>query len=80
MGFGDQANEQLRGSSGAATAIMPTGSSGANNLVSLFVGSDGLTAKKEQRKEEGVKARSAVAGMINYGFSQGFFHAWTVVL
>ena len=57
MGFGDQANEQLRGSSGAATAIMPTGSSGANNLVSLFVGSDGPTAKKEQGKKEEEEAK-----------------------
>ena len=53
MGFEDQANEQLRGFSGAATpAITPTSFSGANNLVSLFVGSDGRTAKEEQGKKE----------------------------
>jgi hypothetical protein len=53
MGFGGQANEQPGGSPGAATsAITPTGSSGTSNLVSLFIGSDGRTTKKEQEKKE----------------------------
>ena len=38
---------------GAATpATTPTVFNGANNLVSLFIGSDGRTAKKEQEKKE----------------------------
>lgn len=47
MDFEDQANEQPRDSPGAATpATAPTGFSGANDLLSLFIGSNGRTAKK----------------------------------
>jgi hypothetical protein len=78
MGFEDQANEQPRGFPGAATsAITPTGSSGASNLVLLFIGSDGRTAKKEQDEEE-AKVGSVFADLINYGFSQVVFHACAV--
>jgi hypothetical protein len=80
MDFEGQASEQPKSFPGAASsAITPTGSSGASNLVSLFIGSDGRTAKKEQDKEE-AKVRSVSADLINYGFSQVVFHAWTVVL
>lgn len=53
MDFEDQANEQPRDSPGAATpATAPTGFSGANDLLSLFIGSNGRTAKKEHEKKE----------------------------
>lgn len=59
MDFEDQANGQPGGSPGAATpATTPTGFSGANNLVSLFIGSDGRTAKKEQEKKEEEEAKT----------------------
>lgn len=52
MDFEDQANGQPGVSPDAATpATTPTGFSGANSLVSLFIGSDGRTAKKEQEEE-----------------------------
>jgi hypothetical protein len=57
MDFEDQANEQPGGSAGAATpAITPTYFIGAGNLVSLFIGSDGRTAKKEHEEKEEAKA------------------------
>jgi hypothetical protein len=52
MVFEDRANKQSGGFTGAVTtAITSTGSNGASNLVSLFIGSDGRTAKKEQEKD-----------------------------